>query len=337
MWYQPFLDRGLVPEAVVRWAIRRRLGRILRRERQRADRPAFVEDLNSRPIAQHPGRANEQHYEVPPEFFGLVLGPWRKYSCGLWSEGVGSLGRAEEEMLALTCARAGIEDGQRILDLGCGWGSLALYAAERYPGASFLAVSNSASQGEFIRREAERRRLGNLRVETADVNHFKPPHRFDRVVSVEMFEHLKNYGEILSRIRGWLTGEGRLFVHMFVHRELAYHFESHGPDDWMGRHFFTGGTMPSHDLLRAFDRHMEVLEKWRVSGTHYRHTCEAWLRNMDARREEILPILAATYGSDQDRCWWVRWRVFFLACSELFGFAGGEEWFVGHYLLGRRS
>ena len=246
-----------------------------------------------------------------------------------------SLPEAEERMLALTCTRGGLGEDQRILDLGCGWGSFSLFAAERYPEASFLAVSNSERQGDFIRDEARRRGLTNLEVQTADVNDFRPEGRFDRVVSIEMFEHLKNYGEMLARIAEWLRPDGRLFVHMFVHREFAYHFESDGPDDWMGRHFFTGGTMPAHDLLHDFDADLGVIQMWEVPGKHYRDTCEAWLRNMDTHRDDIWPILAATYGAAHAKKWWVRWRVFFMACSELFAFGGGKEWFVGHYLLGR--
>jgi cyclopropane-fatty-acyl-phospholipid synthase len=337
VWYQNILDRDLVPDAIIRWGIRRLCARQLREQRRSAHRSTFLRELRASPIALHPHRPNEQHYDVPPEFYAQVLGPRLKYSCGLWSEGVTDLAAAEERMLALTCARAGVRDGHQILDLGCGWGSFALYAAERFPNASVLAVSNSASQGSFIREEAKKRGLTNLQVETADVNDFQPPSRFDRVVSVEMFEHLKNYGEMLARIAGWLRPGGRLFVHMFVHREFAYHYQSEGPHDWMGRHFFTGGTMPAHDLLQDFEDDLVVMEGWRVPGGHYRDTCEAWLRNMDAHRSEILPILAATYGPDQAKKWWVRWRVFFLACSELFGFAGGKEWFVGHYLLGHPS
>ncbi|MBD3220469.1 methyltransferase domain-containing protein [bacterium] len=333
MWYQGILDRDLVPDWVIRQAIRRRCQARLDQEQSRQDRDRFVADLQQSPIALHTDLANEQHYEVPPAFFQQVLGPRRKYSCGLWPDGVETLAGSEDAMLALTCERAELQDGQRILDLGCGWGSLALYAAERFPGSEIVAVSNSRDQGEFTRAEAASLGLQNLAVHTADVNDFAPEGRFDRVVSVEMFEHLKNYGEMLARIAGWLAPDGRLFVHMFVHRELAYHYESEGPDDWMARHFFTGGTMPSHDLLRRFDAHLTVAREWQVSGLHYQRTLEAWLANMDRRREAVRPILAATYGEDQVTRWWVRWRVFFMACSELFGYRGGQEWFVGHYRL----
>ena len=337
MWYQGILDRDLVPDRFIRQAIRRRCAERLRREWGHFDRDAFVAELQAMPVALHTDLANEQHYEVPPAFFDLVLGPRRKYSCAYYPDGVNGLAEAEEAMLALTCERAGIRDGQRILDLGCGWGSFSLWAAEKYPTARITAVSNSRDQGAFIRDEAARRGLDNLEVLTADVNDFDPEGNFDRVVSIEMFEHLKNYGEILRRIADWLAPDGRLFVHIFCHRELAYHYESEGPDDWMAQHFFTGGTMPSFDLFEAFDTHLRVVEKWRVPGGHYRDTCEDWLRNMDARKAEVRPILAGAYGPEQVTRWWVRWRVFFMACAELFAFGGGEEWFVGHYLFARRG
>lgn len=337
MWYQGILDRGLVPDWVIRRAIRRRCAARLELERARKNRKAFLADLRSSPIALHTDLANQQHYEVPPAFFAEVLGPRRKYSCGLWEQGVETLAEAEEAMLDLTCERADLADGQAILDLGCGWGSLAIYAAQRYPTSRITAVSNSRDQGEFIRQEAARLSLGNLTVVTDDVNTYVPDDRFDRVVSVEMFEHLKNYGEMLARIAHWLRPDGRLFVHMFVHRRLAYHYQSEGPDDWMAQHFFTGGTMPSFDLLRDFSDDLVVSRDWQVSGWHYQRTCEAWLARMDQRREAILPILAKTYGPDQVTRWWVRWRVFFMACAELFAYRDGREWFVGHYRLRRRK
>jgi cyclopropane-fatty-acyl-phospholipid synthase len=337
MWYQGVLDRNLVPDWVIRRAIRRRCAERLQTERRRFDREAFVAELRTLPVALYTDLANEQHYEVPPAFFDFVLGPRRKYSCAYYPEGVTELAEAEEHMLELTGERAGLADGQRILDLGCGWGSFSLWAAERYPAARITALSNSRDQGQFIRAEAERLGLENLEVLTADVNDFTPGGTYDRVVSIEMFEHLKNYGVILERIASWLDPGGRLFVHIFCHRDLAYHYESEGPDDWMARHFFTGGTMPSFDLLEAFTDHLEVVEKWVVPGTHYQDTCEAWLRNMDAQPKEIRPILARTYGPSEVKRWWVRWRVFFMACAELFAYAGGQEWFVGHFLLAPRG
>lgn len=339
MWYQGILDRGLVPDRLIRQAIRRRCHQRLENQGRggpsaREERLArFLAELRAAPIAAHTDAANEQHYELPPEFFTAVLGRHRKYSCGYWPEGVASLDQSEERMLELTAERAGLADGQRILELGCGWGSLSLFMAARFPNARVLAVSNSNPQRMFITAEAEARGLTNLEVRTADMNDFEPGDRFDRVVSVEMFEHMKNYGELLRRIAGWLLPGGALFVHMFVHRRFAYHYEAEGPDDWMARYFFTGGTMPSEDLLDRFDDHLQVARRWKVSGLHYQKTCEAWLRLMGQRRDTVRPILAATYGPSQVSRWWVRWRVFFMACSELFGYGGGEEWFVGHFLL----
>jgi cyclopropane-fatty-acyl-phospholipid synthase len=343
MWYNSILDRDLVPDWIIRRAIRQRCQRRLQTESRtdpaarRAQMDAFLAELREAPIAVHTDAANEQHYEVPPEFFSAVLGKRRKYSCGLWPEGVTTLDESEESMLALTAERAGVADGQDILDLGCGWGSLSLYLAEKLPRARILAVSNSTPQGDFIRGEAAARGLGNLHVETADINAFAPTGKFDRVVSVEMFEHMKNYGELLRRIASWLKPEGALFVHMFVHRELAYHYRAEGPDDWMARYFFTGGTMPSDDLLDRFADDLQVAQRWQVSGRHYQQTCEAWLQRMDSQPDRIKPILAATYGADQVTRWWVRWRVFFMACAELFAYGGGKEWYVGHYLLRPRS
>nr|MEE4268150.1 cyclopropane-fatty-acyl-phospholipid synthase family protein [Candidatus Krumholzibacteria bacterium] len=341
MWYLGILDRDLVPDWVIRRAIRQRCQRRLDKEagdssqEATAKVAAFVEELKTMPIALHTDDANEQHYELPPEFFTTVLGPHLKYSCGYWPEGVTTLAESEERMLALTVERAGVTDGMQVLDLGCGWGSLSLYMAEKFPGAQFTAVSNSGPQGDFIRARAAERGLTNLKVLTADMNTFTPDEKFDRVVSIEMFEHMKNYQELLKRIASWLKPEGALFVHIFVHARLAYHYESEGPDDWMARYFFTGGTMPSDDLLSRFDQDLKVAQSWQVPGEHYQKTCEAWLTRMDDQRNQVREILAGTYGADQVTRWWVRWRIFFMACAELFGYRGGREWFVGHYLLKR--
>ena len=325
-------ERGLLPLPILRRGIRTLLERRLSDERARARGiDAFVRELESSPVAVHTADANDQHYEVPAAFFERALGPRLKYSSALWPEGVTTLGDAEEAMLALTCDRAGLTDGQDVLELGCGWGSLTLWMAERYPNSRIVAVSNSASQRAFITARAP----GNVRVITADMNDFTTAARFDRVVSVEMFEHMRNYGELLRRIRGWLRADGRLFVHVFCHLKYAYPFETDGPDDWMGRHFFTGGLMPSFDLIPGFDRDMVIEAGWRVGGEHYERTARAWRENLEARRTEILPVLAELYGADAPR-WFHRWRLFFLACEELFGYRKGTEWMVGHYRFAPR-
>jgi len=332
-------ERGLLPDAAVRWGIRRMLAERLR-EVKSFDSEAFAEGLCHSPIALMPERANQQHYEVPAGFFEQVLGRRLKYSSGLWGDGVRDLDTAEERMLGLTCERAGLRDGMRVLDLGCGWGSLSLWIATRFPRCSVLAVSNSKLQREFIVGRAEQRGIRNLAVRTADANDFDldpSEQRFDRVVSVEMFEHLRNYELLLRRIARWLAPGGKLFVHIFSHREHAYPYESEGDGNWMGRHFFTGGMMPSHDLLRNFQSDLALELTWRVSGTHYHRTCEAWLQNLDSRRASVLPLLVRTYGADAARLWLRRWRLFFLGCSELFAYRGGSEWGVSHYRFARRE
>jgi cyclopropane-fatty-acyl-phospholipid synthase len=334
------VERGLVPDAITRIAIRRLCEQRLRDcddDNELASLRKFedfVELMRTSSIAPVPEKANEKHYELSPEFFAAVLGPRRKYSCCFWLTATTALAEAEAESLRITCDRAELADGQQILELGCGWGSLSLWMAERYPSSEIIAVSNSAPQRYFIEREANVRGLKNLRVITADMNEFAiEPHGFDRVVSVEMFEHMRNYETLLERIASWLKSDGKLFVHHFCHQTLTYPYDTDGDANWMGRYFFTGGLMPSENLLRKFNRHMTVVQKWRWEGTHYQRTSEAWLANLDARRSEVLPILAATYGRKEARRWFYRWRMFFLAVAELFGYANGTEWFVSHFLL----
>ena len=310
-----------VPEPVLRLGIRANLAARLRRERARgqAERERFRAELLRAPIAVVPAKPNEQHYDVPAEFFELVLGPRLKYSSGYWPAGVETLAEAEEAMLALTCERARIEDGQAILDLGCGWGSFTLYAAERYPEARITAVSNSHSQRRWIEAHAP----ANVEVITADVNELVLERRFDRIVSVEMFEHMRNYDVLMARLAALLDGDGLLFVHLFCHRELAYPYD----DGWMARRFFTGGTMPSADLLPSFDRDLRLVERRLVDGTHYARTAEAWLARLHAHEDDIADRFGRAFLAD--------WRVFFLACAELWGYRGGTEWLVAHYLFAR--
>ena len=335
------VERGWVPDPLVRAGIRRLLARKLADERRggagaiASRRDALLAALEDAAVALHADAANRQHYELPPGFFEAVLGPQLKYSCGLWSEGVRTLAESEEAMLALTAGRARLADGQRILELGCGWGSLSLWMARRFPGSRILAVSNSASQRRFIEARAAAQGLANLRVVTADMNAFEPGEAFDRIVSVEMFEHMRNWPRLLERVGGWLAPEGRLFLHVFCHRETPYLFETGGRSDWMARHFFTGGLMPSEDLVARCARTLRVEEQWRVPGTHYARTCRAWLERQDAKRDELMPLFERTYGRGDAARWFERWRVFFLACEELFAFRGGSEWYVTHARLAR--
>lgn len=335
-------ERGIVPDLVVRGGIRRLLQSRLadieagRAEAAAARTEAFVSAMRAAPIALLPEKANEQHYEVPAAFFAAVLGRRRKYSCAWWPDGVRDLDDAEEAALAATAERAGLADGQRVLELGCGWGSLTLWVAERFPRSEIVAVSNSLSQRLHIEGEARQRGLRNVRVVTCDIAGFQPEGRFDRVVSVEMFEHLRNWPEMFRRIRGWLTPDGRFFMHVFAHRTTPYAFEDRDASDWMSRHFFSGGMMPSDDLPLRFQDDLALAARWRWDGTHYARTSEAWLANMDARRDAVWPTLVDTYGAASAGLWWMRWRLFFLSCAELFGYDRGQQWWVSHYLFAPR-
>jgi cyclopropane-fatty-acyl-phospholipid synthase len=332
------VERGIVPQVLVRRGIRSLLhARLRAEERRQSDSRAraldgWAAEMRSAPVAPVPEKANEQHYEVPPEFFELVLGPQLKYSACWYDDRARSLAEAEEAMLGLTALRADLCDGQDVLELGCGWGSLTLWMAERFPRSQILAVSNSRPQRELILARARRRGLANVAVETCDMNTFTTARRFDRVVSVEMFEHMRNWEALLARVALWMRPDARLFLHVFAHRSFAYPFEVRDESDWMSAHFFSGGMMPSADLLDHLRTPFELERRWLVPGTHYARTAEDWLANLERARPQALAALARVHGADAPR-WYQRWRLFFLACAELFAYRGGEEWLVAHQRL----
>ena len=328
------LEKNLLPDVAIRIGIRRLLARRIRDETTRYNAAAYVANLKTRPLAEQTAAANEQHYEVPTAFYQFCLGKRLKYSGCLYPVGNESLDEAEEHMLALYAERAQLADGQEILELGCGWGSLALYNAARFPHSRITAISNSRTQKEHIDVEAKKRGITNLMIVTCDINAFDiDANRFDRVVSVEMFEHLKNYQLLFRNIARWLKPGGLLFTHIFTHHKFSYRFVSQGPSDWMSRYFFTGGQMPAHNLFSYFQDDLQLLQNWKVNGRHYQQTAEHWLQNMDTHKAEILPIFAATYGHNNVTKWWAYWRVFYMSCAELWGYRDGEEWMVSHYLF----
>ena len=342
-WLSALVDSGWLPDGLLRWGIRRNCAARLREAaaggeaEQQERRLRLIREITAGPIAIRTEAANAQHYEVPAEFFRRVLGRRMKYSCGYWPPGVNTLDASEEAMLALTAERARIEAGQEILELGCGWGSLTLYLAERWPESRVTAVSNSRSQKEFIDGVAASRGLRNVQVITADMNQFEIAARFDRVVSVEMFEHMRNYPRLLGRIACWMRPGALLFVHIFSHRRFAYPYEARGAGDWMARYFFTGGMMPSDALLPGFQEDLHCREQWRLDGTHYQRTARAWLERMDADAPGVLRVLGGVYGPAEAHRWRERWRIFFMACEEMWGYRGGSEWGVCHYVFEEKS
>jgi cyclopropane-fatty-acyl-phospholipid synthase len=328
-------ERLAWPDVVVRAVVNGLVGRTRRRlDDADADEMSFARRMSEHPIAINTGEANAQHYEVPAAFFASMLGPQRKYSCCYYDAGTATLAQAEERALALTAEHAALADGQDILELGCGWGSLSLWMARNYRHARILALSNSQSQRAFIARSAEAAGLRNLSVTVADMNVFRPPGAFDRIVSVEMFEHMSNWAALLKRVASSLTPQGRLFIHVFSHRHAPYRFEVGERADWIAQHFFTGGIMPSHGLMRQFGDIVEVEQDWRWDGNHYRRTAEHWLENFDRNSGEIARVLRAHYGNEA-RLWHRRWRWFLLATAGLFGHRGGQDWGVSHYRLKR--
>jgi cyclopropane-fatty-acyl-phospholipid synthase len=331
------LEKDLLPDWLIRVGIRRLLRQRLREITQpdpAAQVAQFAAALRAMPVAINTAESKEQHYEVPTAFYQRCLGPRLKYSSCFYERGDESLAQAEERMLALTGERARLADGQAVLELGCGWGSLTLWMAEKYPRSRITGVSHSRTQRAHILAEAGRRGLANVEIITCDMNDFDPaPGGFDRVVSVEMFEHMKNWPRLMAGVARWLKPGGMFFAHVFTHVRFAYHFEVRDESDWMSRYFFTGGMMPAHGLFPCFQDDLQLVEEWKVNGRHYAQTAEHWLQNMDAHRAEIMPLFVQTYGAGSAVKWWAYWRVFYLACAELWWFHGGEEWLVSHYLF----
>jgi len=334
------VERGWVPDSIVRSGIRslcrQRMREIQIPQAQQSQHlDEFVRNMGKAPVAPLVHKANEQHYEVPAAFFQQVLGAQLKYSSAFW-DGVDTLDEAEVQALVLSCEHADLKDGQQVLGLGCGWGSLTLWMAKSYPNSSITAVSNSHSQRRFIEQRAMEVGLGNVRVITADINHFSIDQGFDRIVSVEMFEHLRNYASIFDRVAGWLKPDGRFFMHIFCHHSTPYLFEVRDDTDWMSRYFFSGGMMPSADLPLKFQDSLCFKNRWDWSGVEYQKTAEAWLDKLDAARDEVFAIFSDTYGPADAKMWINRWRIFFMACAELFGMRGGDEWRVSHFLFNKR-
>jgi cyclopropane-fatty-acyl-phospholipid synthase len=342
VWYDSLLEKNLVPDFLIRKGIRNLLRVRLREENKGTPEAnkkhllALIDELKKSPIAIETKAANEQHYEVPTEFYKLCLGKNLKYSGCYYKDGINNLDTAEDDMLELTCQRAELKNGIDILELGCGWGSLSLFMAAKFPQSAITAVSNSATQKLHIDAEAAKRGIKNLTIITSDINQFSIDKKFDRVVSVEMFEHMRNYQELMKHIAGWLKDEGKLFVHIFTHKTYAYKFEVKDETDWMSKYFFTGGIMPSNDLLFYFSEHLVKENFWEVNGVHYSKTAEHWLDNTDKNKTQILKLFTQTYSEKDALKWFVYWRIFFMACSELWKFKGGTEWMVCHYLFKKK-
>ena len=325
-------ENHLIPDDVTRYGIRRLLRKRLLKSQNMTSFHQCMNEVTTGPIATETDKANEQHYMLPPDFFQRVLGDHLKYSCCLFESSIHQLTDAEDLMLQKTCERAGIKNGMKILDVGCGWGSLSLYIARTFPNCKIDSVSNSSEQKLFIEKRCELEGIDTVQVMTADINEFNPRKKYDRIVSVEMFEHTRNFRKLLDAISEWLLPEGKLFVHIFCHDRYTYLFETEGDDNWMGRYFFTGGMMPSYNLLGIVGGKMGLERSWKVSGTHYAKTSRAWLENMDLDRSAIMGLFRSTYGAEAS-IWFQRWRMFFMACEELFAYNHGNEWYVGHYLM----
>ena len=336
-----YAEKGFLPDSLIRLGIRRlckeRINSFDKNcEKHQKKQNKWIELLKNSPIAILPEKANEQHYEVPPPFFTQVLGKNLKYSSGFWEKETTTLDESEDLMLDKTIRAAEIDDGMKILELGCGWGSLTFAMAKKYKNSEILAVSNSKDQRAFIEKKCENEKISNIKIKTVDMNNFNPEEKFDRIISVEMFEHMRNYQLLLRKIEKWLNKNGKLFVHIFSHKTNSYPFEDETNKDWMAREFFSGGQMPAHDLLLNFQDDLIIDKTWRYSGKHYSKTSFFWLKNMDKNKSDIIKLFDNIYGNSLSNIWFQRWRIFFMSCEELFGYNNGNEWGVSHYLFKKR-
>lgn len=336
-----WVEQGYIPDSIIRKGIQRLLKvrlndvQIDNLEMLSVLKNSFIEDMRTAPIALMPEKANEQHYEVPSKFYDLILGDHNKYSCCFWNDDTTSLNQAEENALKLSCLHAQLSNGQQILELGCGWGSLTLWMAQNYPQSQITAISNSHSQRQHIEKCAHALDLTNIEVITCDINDFNTEKQFDRVVSIEMFEHLRNWELIFKKIADWLKQDGKFFMHVFTNRQAVYAFEVKDSSDWMSEYFFSGGMMPSDDLALYFQRHLAIEKTWSWDGNHYAKTSNAWLQNMDNNKTALMQIIKDTYCEHNSQTWWMRWRLFFMSCEELFAFDNGQQWHVMHYTFNK--
>lgn len=337
-----WVEQGYIPDSIIRKGIQRLLKTRLKDiaaadgETSNQVKTQFIKTMSQAPIALSPDKANEQHYEVPAEFYERVLGKHNKYSCCYWDENTTNLDQAEQKALQLSGQHAQLENGQSILELGCGWGSLTLWMANQYPDSQITAVSNSHSQKKHIEQLAAIQGINNISVITCDMNEFETTAKFDRVVSIEMFEHMRNWSLLFNKVADWLNDNGKFFMHVFSHHSTPYLFEVNDSSDWMSEYFFTGGLMPCDDLALHFQNDLSINNSWAWNGDHYAKTANAWLQNMDQHKQQLMPLISKTYGADQTQIWWMRWRIFFMACTELFAYEQGQQWHVMHYLFNKR-
>jgi len=333
-----WLQRKLIQSHLKWWSGRLEAGGDAEKQHHYREKMIKVFRENEK-IAEATEEAKEQHYEVPTDFFLLSLGPWLKYSSCYWPKGCSTLRGAEEAMLEKICERAQIQDGMEILDLGCGWGSCGLYLLKKYPNVKVTFFSNSTTQQAYIREQAKKgNNLDRIKSIAGDVNVTELNAEFDRIVTNEMFEHMKNYEKLFEKVSKWLKPEtGLLFIHVFCHRFFPYQFKVKDSNnaDWMGRNYFTGGSMPSFDTFLYFQKHLAIQNTWMINGVHYSKTLEAWLDLLKEKESIISEIFAKEYGADKVTEHLNGWKLFYIMSSEAFKYNEGNDWCVAHYTFKR--